>query len=92
MTDVVTRARPAPAPDFPELQPWLRLYEEVRRGLAAPPWARVTHAAAQADDAPLLADAVIAVDVAPASRLLRGLFARAASAGPPATRRHAAHR
>jgi len=85
MTEVVTRARPAPAPDFPELQPWLRLYEEVRRGLDAPPWARVTHAAAQADGAPLLADAVIAVDVAPASRLLRGLFERAASAGPPAT-------
>lgn len=85
MTEVVTRARPAPAPEFPELQPWLRLYEEVRRGLDAPPWARVTHAAAQADGAPLLADAVIAVDVAPASRLLRELFKRAASAGPPAT-------
>ena len=85
MTEVVTRARPAPAPDFPEQQPWLRLYEEVRRGLDAPPWARVTHAAARADGTPLLADAVIAVDVAPASRLLRGLFERAASAGPPAT-------
>jgi len=85
MTEVVTRARPAPAPDFPELQPWLCLYEEVRRALDAPPWARVTHTAARADDAPLLAEAVIAVDVAPASRLLRGLFERAASAGPPAT-------
>ena len=66
MTEVVTRARRVPAPDFPELQPWLHLYEEVRRGLDAPPWARVTRTAARADDAPLLAEAVIAVDVAPA--------------------------
>jgi FdhE protein len=85
MTGRVTEARATPTPDSPEMQPWLRLYEEVRRGLDAPPWARVTHAAATAEDAPLLADAVIAVDVAPARRLLRGLFERAASAGPPAT-------
>jgi FdhE protein len=85
MTEVVIGARSAPSLDFSELQPWLRLYEEVRRGLDAPPWARVSRPPSRADGLPLLAGTVISVDVPSARRLLRDLFELAVSAGLPAT-------
>ena len=78
-------AREASAPESPELRPWVDLCEEVWRALGDPPWGSVTRGPAPlADGAPLLADAILSVDVGRAAIWLRDLFARAAAAGGPA--------
>jgi FdhE protein len=84
MTGAQTAAREASVRRSPELQPWVALCEEGRRALGDPPWGSVTRGPAPlADGAPLLADAVLAVDVGRAAPWLRDLFARAAAAGGP---------
>jgi FdhE protein len=83
-----TTPRTASVREFPELQSWVTLCEDVRRALDDPPWGSVTRGPAFLDSsilpgAPSLADAVLAVDVERAARWLRHLFARAAAAGGP---------
>ena len=65
-------AREASAPESPELRPWVDLCEEVRRALGDPPWGSVTRGPAPlADGAPLLADAILSVDVGRAASTAR---------------------
>jgi FdhE protein len=68
----------------PEWRPWLRLYEEARRALSAPPRVSVIRdTVTPSDGAPWLADAVIAVDARWVTRLLQRLFGIAAGGGGP---------
>jgi FdhE protein len=90
MTGATTSVRKESPRESPELRPWVTLCEEVRRALGDPAWGSVTRVPAPlgpaplADGAPLLADAVLAVDVGRAAPWLRALFARARAAGDSA--------
>src|SRR5262245_30123901 len=88
-----SNARPASVRESREMGPWVALCEDVRQELGEPPWRSVRRTPSALDpmtprSAPLLADAILAIDVRGAARWLRALFGRAGAIGSPAATLH----
>jgi FdhE protein len=93
MRKIPSNARPASVRESLEMGPWVALCEEVRQELGEPPWGSVSRTPVPLDSmkprsAPLLADAILAIDVRGAARWLRALFGRAGAIGSPAATLH----